>query len=62
MMSSSSAFCRGFLKCGGGACGVCRRRALIRGVAPPTSSHREFETKIESVWWSKKEKEKERGK
>ena len=35
---------------------------MIRGVAPPTSSHREFETKIESVWWSKKEKEKERGK
>ena len=47
-MSSSSAFCRGFLKCGGGACGVCCRRALIRGVAPPTSSRREFEMEIES--------------
>ena len=41
-------FCREFLKCGGGACGICRWRASICGVAPPISSHREFETEIES--------------
>ena len=36
------------MKRGGGACSVYCWRALIRGVAPPTSSRREFEIEIES--------------
>ena len=36
------------MKCGGGAYDIYCQRASICGVAPPISSHREFETEIES--------------
>ena len=52
----SSAFHRGFSKRGGGACSVYRQRASIRGGGGS------LEGENESVWWSEKEKEKERGK
>ena len=57
MMSSSSAFRRGFLKLGGGACGICRQRASIHGGGGS------LEGENKSVWWpeNENEKEKERG-